>query len=71
MELNFSVIDEQGEPLDVFCEMHPRGGHVYWRAWVYGFASLKDSFEGNAFDESAIAGQVQAEVMIRGIHAVD
>ncbi|WP_243048615.1 hypothetical protein [Dyella sp. RRB7] len=71
MELNFSVVDEQGEPLDIFCEVHPRGGHVYWRAWVYGFASLKDSIEGHAFDESAIAGQVQAEVMIRGIRAAD
>jgi hypothetical protein len=71
MELNFTVVDEQGEPLEVFCDVHPRGGHVYWHAWIYGFASLKDSFEGSAFDESAIAGQVQAEVMIRGLRAVD
>ncbi|MHA6203685.1 hypothetical protein ACXU4B_04570 [Dyella soli] len=71
MELNFCVVDEQGEPLDVFCEVHARGGHVHWRAWVYGFASLKDSFEGNAFDESAIAGQVQTEVLLRGIRAAD
>lgn len=69
MEMNFTLIDEHGEPVEVFCEVVERGESVYWRAWLYGFASLLETLEGHAADESAIAGHLQAEIMLRGIHA--
>ncbi|WP_114241889.1 hypothetical protein [Dyella sp. C9] len=71
MELNFTLVDAQGETIDVFCEVFERGGAVYWHAWLYGFATLLDTMEGHAFDESAIPGQIQAEVMVRGIRALN
>lgn len=69
MDMNFTLIDEQGQPIEVFCEVFERGEGVYWRAWLYGFASLLDTMEGRAPIDAAIPGQIQAEIMIRGIRA--
>ena len=69
MEMTFSLVDDQGESIEVFCEVFERGAAVYWRAWLYGYASLLESLEGHAFDETAIPGQIQAEIMLRGIRA--
>jgi hypothetical protein len=69
MEMNFTLIDELGEPIEVFCEVFERGESVYWRAWLYGFASLRETLEGRAISEAAIAGQIQAEIVMRGILA--
>lgn len=69
METNFTLIDAQGEPIEVFCEVFERGEAVYWRAWLYGFASLRETLEGRAACETAIAGQIQAEIMLRDIRA--
>jgi len=69
MEMNFTLIDEEGEPVEVFCEVFERGEAVYWRAWLYGFATLLDTLDGRAADEAAIAGHIQAEIMLRGIRA--
>lgn len=68
VELNFSLVDGQGESVDVFCEVIERGESAYWRAWLYGSATLLDTFDGRAMDESVIAGQIQAEIMLRDIH---
>jgi hypothetical protein len=69
MEMNFSLIDELGQPIEVFCEVFERGESVYWRAWLYGFATLLDTLEGHAADDSSIAGLIQAQILIRGIRA--
>jgi hypothetical protein len=69
MEMNFTLIDELGEPIEVFCEVFERGEGVYWRAWLYGFATLLETMDGHARDDSTIAGQIQAEIMLRGIRA--
>lgn len=69
MEMNFTLTDELGEPIDVFCEVFERGESVYWRAWLYGFAQLLETMEGHAGDDSTIAGQIQAEILLRGIRA--
>ncbi|WP_157956449.1 hypothetical protein [Dyella sp. C11] len=69
MEMNFTLVDEQGEPVEVFCEVFERGEAVYWRAWLYGFASLLDTLEGRAADDTAIPGMIQAEILLRGIRA--
>lgn len=69
MEMNFTLIDELGEPVEVFCEVFERGEAVYWRAWLYGFATLLETLDGHAADEAAIAGHIQAEIMLRGIRA--
>jgi hypothetical protein len=69
MEMNFTLIDEEGAPVEVFCEVFERGESVYWRAWLYGFATLLDTLDGHAADEAAIAGHIQAEIMLRGIRA--
>jgi hypothetical protein len=69
METNYTLIDDQGQPIEVFCEVFERGEGVYWRAWLYGFASLLDTMEGRAPVEAAIPGQIQAEIMVRGIRA--
>jgi len=36
MEMNFTLIDEEGAPVEVFCEVFERGESVYWRAWLFG-----------------------------------
>ena len=69
MEMNFTLIDEQGHPIEVFCEVFERGESVYWRAWLYGYASLRETLDGHAPDDLAIAGQIQAEILLRGIRA--
>jgi hypothetical protein len=69
MDTNFTLIDDLGQPIEVFCEVFERGEGVYWRAWLYGFASLLDTMEGRAPVEVAIPGQIQAEIMVRGIRA--
>ncbi len=69
MEMNFTLVDELGEPVEVFCEVFERGEAVYWRAWLYGFATLLETLEGRAAHESIIPGQIQAEIMVRGIRA--
>ncbi|WP_430390098.1 hypothetical protein [Dyella sp. 20L07] len=69
MELNFTLIDDRGEVIEAFCEVYERGESVCWRAWLYGYATLLDTLEGRAFKESMIAGQIQAEIFLRGIHA--
>jgi len=69
MEMNFTLTDELGEPIDVFCEVFERGESVYWRAWLYGFAKLLETLEGHASDDASIAGQIQAEILLRGIRA--
>lgn len=69
MDMNFTLIDLYGESIDVFCEVFDRGESVYWRAWLYGYATLLDTMEGRAFRETAIPGQIQAEIMLHGIRA--
>ncbi|WP_199098827.1 hypothetical protein [Dyella sp. ASV21] len=69
MDMNFTLIDESGESIDVYCEVFDRGESVYWRAWLYGYATLLDTMEGRAFRETAIPGQIQAEIMLNGIRA--
>lgn len=69
MEMNFTLVDELGERIEVFCEVFERGESVYWRAWLYGFATLLETFEGHASSEAAIAGLIQAEILVRGIRA--
>ena len=71
MELNFTLIDPQGEPIEVFCEVFERGEALYWRASLYGFATLRETMEGHAVDERMIAGQIQAEIILRDICATD
>ncbi|MET3654803.1 hypothetical protein [Dyella japonica] len=71
MELNFTLIDDQNEPIEVFCQIFERGASRYWRAWLYGSVSLRETLEGRAADERAIPGQVQAEILLRGIRASD
>lgn len=71
MELDFSLTDQQGGIIDVFCEVFERGESVYWRAWLYGDASLRETLEGRAINETAVAGQVQAEILLRGLRACD
>jgi hypothetical protein len=69
MEMNFTLVDELGQPIEVFCEVFERGEAVYWRAWLYGFATLLENLDGHAPDDLAIAGQIQAEILLRGIRA--
>lgn len=69
MEMNFTLTDELGQPIEVFCEVFERGESVYWRAWLYGFATLLETLEGRAPDDSTIAGQIQAEILVRGVRA--
>ncbi|PXV60516.1 hypothetical protein SAMN04487785_102238 [Dyella jiangningensis] len=69
MEMNFTLVDEFGQPIEVFCEVFERGESVYWRAWLYGFATLLETLDGHAPDDTVIAGQIQAEIMLRGIRA--
>jgi len=69
MEMNFTLVDELGQPIEVFCEVFERGESVYWRAWLYGFATLLEMQEGHAPDDATIAGQIQADILLRGVRA--
>ncbi|MDR3445995.1 MULTISPECIES: hypothetical protein [Dyella] len=69
MNMNFCVVDETHHELQVLCEVDRLPGRVAWRAHIYGSVSPQEELSGEAVDEDAVAGHVQAEVLDRGIFA--
>ncbi|AIF47663.1 hypothetical protein [Dyella japonica] len=67
--MSFFVVDETDHALQVFCEVDPLPGRVAWRAQIYGTVSPQEELSGEAVDQDAVAGHVQAEVLDRGIFA--
>lgn len=69
MNLNFCVVDETDHELQVQCEVDQLNGRVAWRAQIYGTVSPQEELSGEAVDQDAVSGHVQAEVLDRGIFA--
>jgi hypothetical protein len=69
MNMNFCVVDETDHELQVLCEVDQLPGRVAWRAHIYGTVSPQEELSGEAVDQDAVAGHVQAEVLDRGIFA--
>lgn len=69
MNTRFTVVDETDHELWVQCEINGLAGKVIWQASVYDASSLQAVLNGEAVDQDAVAGHVQAEVLDRGIFA--
>ncbi|QNK00787.1 hypothetical protein [Dyella telluris] len=70
MNMNFNVVDEADHELQVLCEVDQLQGRVAWRAHIYGAGSAQEELSGEAVDQDAVSGHVQAEVLDRGIFAI-
>jgi hypothetical protein len=69
MNTTFNVVDETDHELLVQCEINEMAGRVSWHASIYDASSLQAVLDGEAVDQDAVAGHVQAEVLDRGIFA--
>jgi hypothetical protein len=69
MHTRFNVVDETDHELSVQCEINGLAGKVIWEASIYDASSLQAVLNGEAVDQDAVAGHVQAEVLDRGIFA--